>query len=74
MIVRRGTKIDAATEVVAADGGSGFLYEAESFARLVASGPAQWTGATPAESIDIAAMLEAVQASAKSGLPVTLSA
>jgi D-xylose 1-dehydrogenase (NADP+, D-xylono-1,5-lactone-forming) len=74
MIVKRGTKIDAVTEIVEADGGSGFLYEAESFARLVAAGPAQWTGATPAESIDIAVMLEAIQASAKSGLPVTLSA
>jgi hypothetical protein len=36
--------------------------------------PAQWTGATSAESIDIAAMLEAISASAKSGKPVTLSA
>jgi D-xylose 1-dehydrogenase (NADP+, D-xylono-1,5-lactone-forming) len=74
MIVKRGTKIDAATEIVEAEGGSGFLYEAESFARLVASGLSQWTGATPEESIDIAGMLEAIQASAKSGAPVTLSA
>jgi xylose dehydrogenase (NAD/NADP) len=74
MIVKRGTKIDAVTEIVEADGGSGFLYEAESFARLVTSGPAHWIGATPAESVDIAMMLEAIQASAKSGLPVTLSA
>jgi D-xylose 1-dehydrogenase (NADP+, D-xylono-1,5-lactone-forming) len=74
MTVKRGTKVDAAVEIVEAEGGNGFFYEAESFARLVASGPAQWTGATPVESIDIAAMLEAISASAKSGKPVTLSA
>jgi xylose dehydrogenase (NAD/NADP) len=70
--VKRGTKVDAAVEIVEAAGGNGFLYEAESFARLVTSGPTQWTGATPAESIDIAVMLEAIGASAKSGQPVTL--
>ena len=72
MTVKRGSKIDAVTEIVETDGGNGFFYETESFARLVASGSAQWTGATPAESIDIAGMLEAIAASAKSGQPVTL--
>ena len=72
MTVKRGTKIDAATEIVEAEGGNGFFSEAESFARLIALGPAQWTGATPAESIDIAIMLEAIAASAKSGAPATL--
>jgi predicted dehydrogenase len=72
--VKRGAKVDAAVEIVEAAGGNGFLYEAESFARLVAAGPAHWTGATPTESIDIAVMLEAIGASAKSGHPVTLPA
>lgn len=74
MTVRRGTKVDAATEIVKAEEGNGFLYETESFARLIAEGEKQWTGATQAESIDIAGMIEAIASSAKSGLPVTLSA
>ena len=41
---------------------------------MIADGEQQWTGATPAESIDIAMMIEAIAASAKSGLPVTVAA
>ena len=74
MTVKRGTKVDAATEIVEAPGGNGFFYEAESFAHLIAEGEKQWTGATQAESIDIAMMIEAIAASAKSGQPVTVSA
>jgi xylose dehydrogenase (NAD/NADP) len=74
MTVKRGTKIDAATEIVEATGGNGFFYEAESFARLIAEGEKQWTGATQTESIDIAMMIEAINASAKSGIPVTVAA
>jgi D-xylose 1-dehydrogenase (NADP+, D-xylono-1,5-lactone-forming) len=40
---------------------------------LVLSGPAHWTGATPAESIDIADTLEAILASARSEAIVSLA-
>jgi xylose dehydrogenase (NAD/NADP) len=46
---------------------NGFLAEAESFERLVREGPGLWSGATPAESVDIAMTLEALLRSARSG-------
>ena len=42
----------------------GFRLEAESFARLVAGDAAAWTGASPEESIDIMAAIEAMRRSA----------
>jgi predicted dehydrogenase len=65
--VRRGPTITDAVETITVAGGNGFLYEAESFARLVAGGPSHWTGATPEQSIDIALTLEAIARSARSG-------
>lgn len=70
--VRRGTGWDAAREVIETAATSGFLAEAESFHDLVRSGWAQWTGATPSESIDIALTLDALAASARRGTPVTV--
>ena len=46
---------------------NGFLAEAESFAAMVGGGMEQWTGSTVQESIDNAAILEALQQSARSG-------
>ncbi len=54
-------------EVMEVPAANGFQLEAESFARLVREGEAAWTGATPQESIDIAMILDAIRASAKSG-------
>ena len=51
---------------------SGFLAEAESFHDLVRCGWSHWTGATPDESIDIARTLDALAASARRGVPVTI--
>jgi xylose dehydrogenase (NAD/NADP) len=70
--VRRGTKVTDAIETIEVAGGNGFLAEAESFRALVAHGPAHWTGATPEESVDIAATLEAILSSARSGRPQRL--
>jgi xylose dehydrogenase (NAD/NADP) len=68
--VRRGTGWDAAHEVIETGARAGFLAEAESFHDLVRFGWQAWTGATPAESIDIAMTLDAIATSSRQGLPV----
>ena len=65
--IRRGPTPATPRETIEVDGGNGFLLEAESFARLVTGGPSHWTGITPQESLDVAAMLDALIASARSG-------
>ncbi|MBI3505254.1 MAG: Gfo/Idh/MocA family oxidoreductase [Proteobacteria bacterium] len=65
--IRRGLKATDPIEAIETPGGNGFQLEAESFQRLVEKGPAHWTGATPEESVDIAATLEAIAKSARSG-------
>jgi D-xylose 1-dehydrogenase (NADP+, D-xylono-1,5-lactone-forming) len=67
--VRRGTLVADPVETVTLRDGNGFLAEALSFARLVAEGRAQWTGASPEESIDIALTLDALLRAARSGRP-----
>jgi D-xylose 1-dehydrogenase (NADP+, D-xylono-1,5-lactone-forming) len=61
--VKRGKAGTAANEVIDTGAGDGFRLEAESFARLVAGDAAAWTGATPAESIDIVAAIEGLRRS-----------
>ncbi|POR50382.1 Gfo/Idh/MocA family protein [Bosea psychrotolerans] len=73
LTLRRGTTIAAVPEIIEVAPGNGFLAEAESFQRLVTQGPAYWTGATPAESIDIALTLDAIGQSARSGAAVTIT-
>jgi predicted dehydrogenase len=51
---------------------NGFLAEAESFAELVQGDTGQWEGPSPEESMDIAATLEAILQSARSGEPAAL--
>ena len=71
--IRRGVAAMTPIETIPVPEGNGFLAEAESFAHVVASGDmAQWTGASVQESIDIAAMLEALIKSARQGAPVTM--
>ncbi|MCP4562818.1 MAG: Gfo/Idh/MocA family oxidoreductase [Bosea sp.] len=48
-------------ETIPVEGGNGFLREAESFADLVAGRPPGWTGASPEESIDVMATLDAMK-------------
>ncbi|RDJ23367.1 gfo/Idh/MocA family oxidoreductase [Bosea caraganae] len=74
LTVRRGTTNLVAPEIVEVAPGNGFRAEAESFERLLRHGPEQWTGATPAESIDIALTLDAILASARSGAAVRVGA
>lgn len=57
-------------ETILADGGNGFRYTAESFARLVAGDANGWNGASEEESLDIAATLSALVKSARGGAPV----
>lgn len=68
--VRRGSGWDAAREVIETEAAAGFFAEAESFHDLVRFGWDHWSGATPAESIDIATTLDALAASSRQGVPV----
>jgi len=67
--LRRGVNLDAPVEVIETPMANGFRAEADAFADLVAHGPDRWTGATPAESIDIAWTLEALARAAREGDP-----
>lgn len=71
--VRRGTTANDPYETIKFPDGNGFLAEALSFAQAVKEGPAAWTGATPEESIDIAASLAALLEAARTGKPVALT-
>ncbi len=71
--IRRGVLGVTPIETVPVAEGNGFLAEAEQFGRLVATGEAAaWKGASAEESIDIAAMLEALIKSARSGMAITI--
>jgi predicted dehydrogenase len=70
--IRRGTAGTVPFETEEIPAGDGFRAEAESFARLVRLGPAQWNGATEAESVDTALALDAIAASAKVGTWVSV--
>lgn len=64
--IRRGLPMTVPFEAIPVPAGNGFRLEAESFAHLV-RGTGEWTGASPAESVDIAMILDAIRASARSG-------
>jgi D-xylose 1-dehydrogenase (NADP+, D-xylono-1,5-lactone-forming) len=65
--IKRGRANTAAYEPAPVPDGNGFLLQTDSFARLLRDGEAHWTGATPQESIDIMATLDAIRKSAASG-------
>ncbi len=70
--IKRGVAPDLDFEAIEVPALNGFRAEAESFERLLRAGPEQWSGASPAESLDILATLDAVLASARSGRPVEI--
>ena len=70
--LRVGTDKNAVDSLVQTSPVNGFLAEAESFERLVRAGPAEWSGATPEESIDVMLTLEAILGSARSGAAVDI--
>jgi hypothetical protein len=71
LLVKRGVAANQDFERIPSAAMNGFLAEAESFAALVQGGASeQWEGPSPEESIDIAATLEAILQSARSGKPV----
>ncbi len=72
LTIRRGTTVAAVPEIIEVPPGNGFLAEVESFQRLVTQGEAHWTGATPAQSIDIALTLDAIALSARSGTAIRI--
>jgi D-xylose 1-dehydrogenase (NADP+, D-xylono-1,5-lactone-forming) len=71
--IRRGRMVSDAIETITTADGNGFLAEADAFQQLVAHGPAAWNGATPAQSIQIAATLEAIAQSARTGQTIALA-
>jgi predicted dehydrogenase len=71
--LRVGTDKNAVDSTVLTSAVNGFLAEAESFERLVRGGPTQWSGTTPAESIDIMLTVEAILKSARSGGTIDIS-
>jgi predicted dehydrogenase len=70
VLLKRGTTWTAGFETITAATANGLRAEAEDFARLVTHGWPAWPGATEAESIDIALMLDAIARSARSAAPV----
>jgi D-xylose 1-dehydrogenase (NADP+, D-xylono-1,5-lactone-forming) len=70
--LRVGTGKDAVDTTVQTTAVNGFLAEAESFERLVRGGRAQWSGATPEESIDNMLTLNAILESARGGSKVEI--
>ncbi|HXC07572.1 MAG TPA: Gfo/Idh/MocA family oxidoreductase [Steroidobacteraceae bacterium] len=70
--LRVGTDKNAVDSLVQTAPVNGFLAEAESLERLVRVGPAEWSGATPEESIDVMLTLEAILGSARSGAAVEI--
>jgi predicted dehydrogenase len=67
--LRRGTTGDTPFEAVEAPSGSGFRFEAEAFAKVVAERDFDAIERAAAASIDIAATLEAIALSAREGRP-----
>jgi len=72
--LRVGTDKDAVDSIVQTSAANGFLAEVESFERLVRGGPAQWSGTTPEESIDIMLTLDAIRQSARTGSAIEIPA
>jgi predicted dehydrogenase len=70
--VRRGTANSVAFEEIQSATGSGFLFAAERFADLVASGDGATINTRAQASLDNAATLEAIARSARLGEPVAV--
>jgi D-xylose 1-dehydrogenase (NADP+, D-xylono-1,5-lactone-forming) len=74
LYLKRGKMVTDPVETITTGDGNGFLFEADAFQQLVAHGLGAWNGATPQQSIDIAATLEAIGQSARTGQAVSLVA
>ena len=71
--IRRGTANSIPFETVPCASGSGFRLAAEAFARVVRERDDQAVARAAQASLDVAAMLEAIANSSRSGRTVTLS-
>jgi predicted dehydrogenase len=71
--VRRGTAMTIPFEEITAPSGSGFRFAAEAFARVVAERDFAAIDRAAAASMDIAATLDAIAASARTGQAVSLA-
>jgi predicted dehydrogenase len=72
--LKRGAANPVPFEDFAIPAADGFRLEAEDFARMIRLGPQHWTGASEAESIDVALALEAIATSIREGRWVELPA
>ncbi len=72
--LRRGDLRSYDTETIETEARDGFVVEAEGFARHIRDGDAGWDGMTASESIDTLAMIEALLASARTGVAVDVQA
>jgi predicted dehydrogenase len=72
LIVTRGSGWDIEPQRIEIEAVRPFRAQAESFADMIHGGDAHWTGATPAESLDIAITLDAIAESARTGRAVPL--
>ncbi|MBO1080672.1 Gfo/Idh/MocA family protein [Roseomonas haemaphysalidis] len=70
--VKRGAANPVPFEELTVPATDGFRAEAESFARMIRLGPQHWSGASEAESVDVALALEAIALSAREDRWVTL--
>lgn len=73
IVIKRSIDLDAPREIIALAPASGFRVQGEAFHDLVRHGWSRWPGATPAETTDIAFMLDAMAASAQSGNAIEIS-
>lgn len=72
LLVRRGIANTVPVQAVSTAVGSGFVFAAEAFAQMIADRNASAIEQSQAASIDIAAMLEAIATSARTGSTVRL--
>ena len=70
--IRKGTAFSIPYEEVHSPSGSGFRFAAEAFAKVIGERDFAAIERAAAASVDIAAMLEAIAKSARSGQPVAL--
>ena len=70
--IKRGVPNTVPFETEELPAGDGFRAEAESFARMLRLGAAEWNGASEAESIDTAISLDAIAASASAAMWVSI--
>jgi predicted dehydrogenase len=71
--LRQGSGWHEETRIIDIPAVDAFLAQAEGFSDMIFGGEAQWNGATPRESIDIARTIDAILESSRTDRPVLLA-